>query len=1201
MKRILLSIFSALTLVAVSAVPAMAGPDLFTGDTAIYGGEVSIKPNVLFVIDNSAGMLQQGTSQAYNPATTYTGPYSSNAVYVREAATGGTINYNSYISSINYVSCTAAKDALTGPGAYYGPLKKSNGSCDASQSGNYYLGNFLNYLVTPPPTWQSNHAYNVGDTVYPTSGSAIAYRCTQAGTSGDTAPTWVSDGSYIADGTAIWVVKPATIIELVDSVIKQVAASSRDSVNIGLMVFGDNEHGGKVLQPIRDISTTSADGTTNFNNFNSSIDGINITTLLPGNNQPVNESLWDAGLYYRGQNSSTKKISSDKVSYPSPIQYTCQNKNLIIVLTTGNTPDTQHTKSYLTDLNVNGTDGDAADASMYNLYTDKDNNYDSVNNHIVETSVIQLMSAEVPILAEASARGGGKYYHVNDGSELEKALHDQISNIVQEADTSFVAPVVPVSPENRTYSGSRVFMGFFFPKSHQNWYGNLKKYGLSTSNNLIDKNDALATFTDNNGDQKDDNDGVSTVGYINGAFRPEAESFWTDTANEGGTVQKGGAGQVLLDRETASTSTYIYDNKGPRKIYTYTGSSKNLTDATNAFTTSNASITPTLLGVSSSSDANKLINFIYGKDAYNVDSSKTGDLREWIFGDILHSRPLIVSYASYSFSKTNENDCSLNKSIIYVGSNDGMLHAINDCNGSEAWAFIPPDMLGHLDNLSGSSHSYFVDSTVSAYVYDANNNGNIETASPQNDKVVLIFGERRGGGADSAPTSGSYFALDVSDPASPKLLWQINNLTSGFGELAETWSEPKLVRMKIGSATKIVAFVGAGYDNIHEDTRYGNTKYFTDAAYVSSSDVGDGDVVSGGSNYASTLTNAKGRGIYAIEVATLSGSVPTLATTPTKIWGYVYGSTTNESVAPPNSSTNTLMRYSIPSEISALDTDNNGYADRLYVADTGGQVWRFDVGNSDVTQWRGKRLFNLNTNSATSTPIGKKFFYKPSIVVEPTYTMLFIGSGDRAHPLNRDTNLVDTFYALKDKNQTTSDNLNEGNLTDVTSDLLQTTNDSNTVSSILAGLSSSSNYGWYIKLDEHPGEKVLAAPTVFNKVAYFTTYAPDILVAPDPCEPGNLGTARLYAVNYLTGESVLNYDTGNDGGTAPNTRANNVGGGILAGSDRVMTLGSGIPSGMVLVINPGGETKALLGVGGVIASEDPKKGGSIIPIYWRQK
>jgi type IV pilus assembly protein PilY1 len=97
--------------------------------------------------------------------------------------------------------------------------------------------------------------------------------------------------------------------------------------------------------------------------------------------------------------------------------------------------------------------------------------------------------------------------------------------------------------------------------------------------------------------------------------------------------------------------------------------------------------------------------------------------------------------------------------------------------------------------------------------------------------------------------------------------------------------------------------------------------------------------------------------------------------------------------------------------------------------------------------------------------------------------------------------------------------------------------------------------------------------------------------------------ARQYAVNYKTGEAILNYDTStaSDGGAPLNARAKNPGGGNLGSTDRVKTTGDGIPSGVVILITAGGQTKMLTGIGGAIASDNPPKGGSLIPLYWRQK
>lgn len=1133
MRRGLVTIWAAIFAI-VGAMPAYADSDKYIGDNAIYTGDVvNIHPNVLFLIDNSAGMTQQGQANPYVPATTYPGEYVSNKVYVRTAATGGTINYNPYIDTINGVTCEAAKNDLTTNGAYYGKLKKSDGSCNASQAGNYYMGNLLNYMNSTP-VWAAGRSYAVDYVITPASAGGKSYRCIVAGVSGGTEPTWPSgDGSTVTDGGVTWRYEPPTgdILAMVKSAVTQIAAVAKESVNMGVMVFGDNNQGGRILVPITDLSIE-----TNLTNFTTAVNGI---TLLNSNQQPVNEMLWDAGLYYSGQNNSTDKIASEKTAYPSPIQYSCQ-LNLVIVLTTGNSDSNAQTKSRFGDLDSDGETALVDDAAKQ-LLADKST---LGGTQRVATNIVQLLTPEVPRLVQAAALGSipetefptwaGQYHKVQSAAALAKTLDDMFTNIVKPVDSSFVAPVVPVSPENRTYSGARVYMGFFKPVTEKNWNGNLKKYAIE--NNVIkDKNGNDATNAD-------------------GSFKSTSVSFWSSAA-DAGYVESGGVGEVLLARTTA------------RNIYTYLGSNINLTDSSNAFATTNAGITAALLDVSDDTEKDKVINFVHGKDSYDSNhNANTTEKRSWIMGDILHSRPLIVNYKSYTFAPDNETDeVNHNQSIIYVGSNDGMLHAFKDTTGEEAWAFIPPDVLANLKNMKGPSHHYYADSTPSVYVYDADNDGNIESG----DKVILMIGLRRGGGNDSAPTNGYYYALDVTNRLSPQFLWKISSATTGFSELGESWSEPKVVRMNIGGTATIVAFVGAGYDNANEDGRYGATQSFTGTGTPTVTNLGSGVNTSTGSS-ASGL-NPKGRGIYAINI-----------TTGQKIWGIT-------------NAENSAMNFSFPGEITALDVDNDGYTDRLYTADTGGNLWRFNVGNTNASSWTATKIFSANPSSGTDT--GRKIFYKPSAVIEAGYTMLFFGTGDREHPLNRA--VVDRVYAIKDNNITTTKT--ESNLTDVTTDLLQSTTETsgaNSVSGILAALNASS--GWYIKLNENAGEKVLAPPVVFNKVVYFTTYAPNVVVT-DPCDPGNLGVARIYAVDYKTGEAVLNYDTSNDSTALENKRATAVKGQVLLRSDRVKTIGSGIPSGIVILIGAGGDQRALIGVGGHIANEAPKKGGSVVPLYWRRK
>ncbi len=95
----------------------------------------------------------------------------------------------------------------------------------------------------------------------------------------------------------------------------------------------------------------------------------------------------------------------------------------------------------------------------------------------------------------------------------------------------------------------------------------------------------------------------------------------------------------------------------------------------------------------------------------------------------------------------------------------------------------------------------------------------------------------------------------------------------------------------------------------------------------------------------------------------------------------------------------------------------------------------------------------------------------------------------------------------------------------------------------------------------------------------------------------------MYAVDYLTGEAVFNFDQTNDDEANDNTRAGSTGtagstGGLLRRSDRHLVLGGGIPSGAVVVVSEDGTSDVVVGCGGGICKGETNPGGTTIPIYW---
>ncbi len=592
----------------------------------------------------------------------------------------------------------------------------------------------------------------------------------------------------------------------------------------------------------------------------------------------------------------------------------------------------------------------------------------------------------------------------------------------------------PLIPSNKTISTNNIYFSFFKVMEDNFWQGNLVRFGISDEGEIIDK-------------------------YGNPAFNPDrtlkedAVPFWQT-------------------KDWADPTKTNYVSNADRNIYTFLGSSTDLENPDNNFSTSNSLLTDAVLFIDSTNPSeptrDEVINFIRGADVFDQDND--GDFTEnrpVITGDILHSQPTVYPYKSA--------DGSI-KTVIFFGSNDGMLHAVLDSQiddegnetifGQELWAFIPPDLLHKLKDLLGTgNHPYFVDSSPKIYVKDTNGDGILDPS--HDDQLILICGERKGG--------SSYFALDVTDPESPKYLWRIGPLDDTallslppstapvqiISELGQSWSEPQFALVKTSDDDNDgtpVFFIGGGFS---ED-------------------------------------NSTGKAIIAVNV--LDGSVLKIfKNSPTGIAG---------------------MDYAVASTVLVVDEDFNGFADKVYVGDLGGQVWRlgkftddkgdplpFPEADENIANWTAHILFKANDPG--SPGFTRKFFSPPSVTFEKDYDLLFIGSGDVESPCAGTGQ--DRVYAIQDYHDFVT--LRELDLVDVTTP--PPTPELDTGNSDVDE-NGHVDRGWFIKLSE--GEKVLASPLVFEKIVYFTTFTPD----PDG------GIARLYAVNYKTGAPALFSDGNND-------------------------------------------------------------------------
>lgn len=371
----------------------------------------------------------------------------------------------------------------------------------------------------------------------------------------------------------------------------------------------------------------------------------------------------------------------------------------------------------------------------------------------------------------------------------------------------------------------------------------------------------------------------------------------------------------------------------------------------------------------------RLINWVLGKENGSEDENRDGIFAGWrasVHGDVLHSRPLMVNYDDPA---TDAVELGV---IGFYGSNDGFLRAIKAGtgadDGTEFWSFIPEEFIPDPTSNDGIKRLYHNDKSIlypnSAcaltptptkrdFFWDGviSSNSAATNLDPtlMSGKRIIYAAMRRGGRA--------MYALDVTNPAGntnpasfvPTFAWKVSDQVAGFTELGQTWSEPRVVVVKAASGTKRpILVMGGGYDPSQDDLPPGSVR---------------------------TSGNI-GRGVYIIDPETGPAG------------GYVR-------LRPSGAG---LTEYSIPADVTPVDTDNDGYIDRIYAVDSGGNVlrwtWNPSVGNPfDLSAWTFKWIAKLEGTGAEARKfLSRMTFMRVSYKTKPGYALLF-GSGDREKPL----------------------------------------------------------------------------------------------------------------------------------------------------------------------------------------------------------
>jgi type IV pilus assembly protein PilY1 len=186
---------------------------------------------------------------------------------------------------------------------------------------------------------------------------------------------------------------------------------------------------------------------------------------------------------------------------------------------------------------------------------------------------------------------------------------------------------------------------------------------------------------------------------------------------------------------------------------------------------------------SANAASSNVLDYLRGDPVNEGTGSGQLRVRGYGLGDIIHSTPV---YWNDGVNKT-----------VFVGANDGMLHAVNAADGSERFAYVPMSVMADVSKLASQaySHQYYVDGRMAIMKFGS---------------TAVLVGTLGGGGK-------GIFGLDVTNAAptseadaAAKVLWEVNNLVSGFANLGDTYSAPSLATLPDGSNAVVV---GNGYNN----------------------------------------------------------------------------------------------------------------------------------------------------------------------------------------------------------------------------------------------------------------------------------------------------------------------------------------------------------------------------------------------------
>jgi type IV pilus assembly protein PilY1 len=1089
---------------AVLAAPAQADDsEVFTNASFLASG---VRPNVLFIVDTS-GSMETEVENVYDPAKTYDGDCDAGKVYWRAENTGSAVppvcdSNNKQWVQVDNNRCYAAANGMktngwwngrtqmlikTGNPSYWGNAMADKDWKLECQADDKIHGDLPGTTAAGAEPKKAKNGTGTSDTDFWTSGTKSLFSWTNAQRVSMFSANYINWYKSTDAGT------PKTRLSIVQQVANDLITDLK-GVNLGIMRYSADADGGMVMAPVAEMTDDAR------TRLHAIVDGF-----IPEGNTPLSETMWEAysylagkdvtfgddskvvdhyetrccdrfgrnytvpvlGLYPSVKESKTPKTDAS-TTYDGPMDFSCQT-TYVVYLTDGLPTDDN-----AADDKIESLTGQKCPASIPNpdrFWPTAGRCLETLTRYMHDTDLRPDIVGDQKVITYVIGFGSSI---ASSKDYLESVAAAGGGQAYTQSDAAGLASTLEDIFLKVQEAADSTFVAPSVSVNAFNRSQNLNELFISVF--APSKNRHWPGNLKKYRIYKNDIWGAGTtapaVDPKTGFFAEKSQALNSKDVQDGPTAALGGAAASL----PASAS---------RKMYTYLGGAdKDLTIADNAFHVDNASIKDTDVGALGDVERARVINYTRGQDLRDEDKDDDRNENHFRMGDPMHARPAILVHGG-----TEESP----EGTVFVPTNDGVLHAFDMASvgtstsvtvkeTKERWSFIPKEFLARQGSLYNdgplANRDYALDGDVRVFKYDVNQNGVIDTAD--GDKAYIFFGTGRGG--------RTYYALDVTLINTPKFLWKIDNTVTGFSRLARTWSTPQIARVQIGAtgagqnAQKFVLIFGGGY-NTANDSEPDPFSFSNDTI---------------------------GNRIFMVDLET--GAL---------LWRAGDAGT---------NFVNTNMTHSFPGNITVLDTDGDRFADRMYAADMGGQVWRFDIWNKkDVGELVTGGVIASLGNKGVETPTAednRRFYYAPDVA---PFTMrgshpfmnIAIGSGYRGHPLS--DKVHDRFYSIRDyqpfnkRSQDSYDNAKV--ILDSDEDLVDVTDDPNAVVD-------DSKLGWKLMLNypDWAGEKVLAEATTAGGVIFFPTFTPMAADPEDPCLAKSMN--RLYAVHAANAAPFVHWEDG---------------------------------------------------------------------------